>query len=281
MSIHSSAKSLCNGKNCKMSKNSRVLNKEQIEIEIKQLQEQLQEKKEQLQERRELVRKENEKENIARQQCNAEMDNAHTNNWTGLRYQPKGDWERNWTTYFCLSKRYTFPKDLMIPINEYLNWLPAGCWYKIRGCAECGTVCRPINKNFCAERCKEAYGRFIIMRTIYDIYEVMQNDEDLIPHLIAYNYDIRQYDCYMAIVIHQEKLANPSSNDRNEKYDDKENSCVIRKNILKHKMFKKASLPTSHETIRYKKDYMDYCAIEDIEANLKDLRNLLKNKRKQ
>ena len=81
--------------------------------------------------------------------------------WTGLRYRPDSG-ERNWTTRFCLRyKNSEFPEDVLILINEYLNWVPAGCWSTEydRGCNECGI--RYIdNKKYGASVCSwQCYGK--------------------------------------------------------------------------------------------------------------------------
>jgi hypothetical protein len=65
------------------------------------------------------------------------IDNIEKNSqiidiYTGLRnYIDINSAEFNWTTYICLSyKNKQFSKDIMNIINEYLNWIPAGCWSK-------------------------------------------------------------------------------------------------------------------------------------------------------
>lgn len=66
------------------------------------------------------------------------------NKWTGLRLQPDENVEgRNWMTCYCLRrKRAAFPPDVMFLINQFLNWVPAGCWLSQPnlhfGCSECG-----------------------------------------------------------------------------------------------------------------------------------------------
>lgn len=236
-----SAKILRYRKRCKMSKNSQRIiyetrnEQENYKIEQEQLQEKLRRKQNKIKERHEKKEREQEEQKQvwdAKQRYRIEIRFNRTNNWTGLRNQPKGDWERNWTTYFCLFKRFKFPKELMIPINEYLNWLPAGCWYKLDGCIECGGVIYNIDNygekdSTCSRRCNEAYNRFYIIENMERIYDFMQSDTDLISHLITCNYDIEKY-CYM-------KCKN-SKNNKLDKYD-KENSNVVYQNKLNHQLY--------------------------------------------
>lgn len=63
---------------------------------------------------------------------NHERANLITVNlWTGLRRPKDGICGRNWMTYICLKRRtkQVTPLDgIMYLINEFLNWIPSGCW---------------------------------------------------------------------------------------------------------------------------------------------------------
>lgn len=110
---------------------------------------------------------------------------SRANYWTGLCYQPKNE-ERNWTTYICLLKRFKFPKELMVHINEYLNWLPAGCWYKLNGCEECGVPCK-YELRFCSWHCMEIYNRNEIMQDYENMRIILFNE--WIKNECSNNYD--------------------------------------------------------------------------------------------
>lgn len=78
------------------------------------------------------------------------------NKWTGLRIQPDEEVEgRNWMTCFCLRrKRSSFPPDVMFLINQFLNWVPAGCWIANpnHGCSEC-RICFTDSTRYGAKVC--------------------------------------------------------------------------------------------------------------------------------
>lgn len=106
------------------------------------------------------------------------------NLWTGRRYSINKSIGRNWMTYYCLKGivKNTGPLDcIMYLINEFLNWIPAGCWknakiftYSCLVC-NCGTWGRNfINESvsFCSYECQEKNGRQTII-----------NEQDDINHL--------------------------------------------------------------------------------------------------
>ena len=104
---------------------------------------------------------------IERKRRNAVLyPHSYTLNWYGLRKKPSdiGIEGYNWTTFYCL-KRITnglFPDDIMTYINQYLNWIPAGCW--------------KIKNNWLNMNCHQCdYFPFISMRHLYscsfDCYE--------------------------------------------------------------------------------------------------------------
>lgn len=60
--------------------------------------------------------------------------------FTGLAVQPRDGFGFNWMTLICLKKkRCNFPTEVMLSINAFLNWIPAGCWNKPSGCI-CGSM---------------------------------------------------------------------------------------------------------------------------------------------
>lgn len=108
------------------------------------------------------------------------------NLWTGLRYPPDLNFEgRNWTTAYCIRKKirtYNFPMDVMFIINQFLNWVPAGCWGSSTNiyyekclkiidftcCTGCGIKfidSRRIGANVCSWQCYEKELRNRIIRS--------------------------------------------------------------------------------------------------------------------
>jgi len=95
------------------------------------------------------------------------------NYWTGLR-QPVNDniAGRNWMTYYCMLRKtkYNTPMDgIMFIINDFLNWIPAGCWYAniYNSCTQC--KCSYWIKNikifpskYCSYQCMEKNIRYEI-----------------------------------------------------------------------------------------------------------------------
>lgn len=69
------------------------------------------------------------------------------NYWTGLRFPSDGVY--NWSVYYCLFCKIDNKApldDIMILINEYLNWLPITCWnistmLQRNRCVICGCGC--------------------------------------------------------------------------------------------------------------------------------------------
>lgn len=97
--------------------------------------------------------------------------------YTNLRCCPSDNIEgRNWMTFICLSKKYNgFPGDAMTIINQFLNWIPAGCWNNVvvNYCRECGIgfVLNSIGyymRRFCSFRCYE----FKCRRSIIEDYDI-------------------------------------------------------------------------------------------------------------
>lgn len=92
------------------------------------------------------------------------MNPIRADKWTGLRVQPDSDPAgRNWMTYFCLRKKYkNIPSDIMINVNQFLNWVPAGCWNNeefVRcqgGCGDRFLYSSPFHsEHACSMRCHE------------------------------------------------------------------------------------------------------------------------------
>lgn len=113
-------------------KRKNAVNLEDLVIdEIKQLINEFSENKRKRKEAKNLKKIEAEKLRIWKIQTKDELSNRkRENTWNGLRIRPNNSVEgRNWTTYICLKKkRSKFPDDLMSLINQFLNWVPAGCW---------------------------------------------------------------------------------------------------------------------------------------------------------
>ena len=103
---------------------------------------------------------------------------VRANNWTGLRVQPDNDKAgRNWTTYSCLKRRRkSFPSELMVLINQFLNWVPAGCWLTTDiGCSGCGIKfldSQRLGTSVCSWQCYEIELR----NRILSDYDMFVND---------------------------------------------------------------------------------------------------------
>lgn len=133
---------------------------------------------------------------------------VRSNYWNGLRNpinQPVG---RNWMLYYCLRAvtKNTGPLDcIMYLINEFLNWIPASCWYNstIHNCPVCkcskwgGDVIN-IPISYCSYECSEKESRKNIMEEwqqtsdvisllmYYPIQDVIQELETILEDVIEY-----------------------------------------------------------------------------------------------
>ncbi len=134
-----------------------------------------------------------------RKQRNNEMYSIHRyQNWNGIRNRSGNNVEgRNWMTYICLKRlNKDIPDDIFVSINEYLNWIPAGCWrllsdIYIKGCIECGSLFKQyniINANVCSWRCYESICRKNILKD-YNIFVNAISDIITTDFQLIQNYD--------------------------------------------------------------------------------------------
>lgn len=131
------------------------------------------------------------------------------NYWTGLRLTNK-KLGTNWTTYYCLLYKYRnkgIPLDcIMYLLNEFLNWIPAGCWNMYIDCCpvcKCGTWGGDLIKvplGHCSYECMEKDTRNIILQDQEKIVNIMNafkyNPEDSIEDLstlLSEFYDANYY----------------------------------------------------------------------------------------
>jgi len=148
-----------------------------------------------------------------RLEINIEYSNTKRQNyWTGLRQSVIDDIAgRNWMTYYCLLRKtkYATPMDgIMFIINDFLNWMPSGCWYinnTKHGHYVC-TICQiwyiPIRtdysysvrfpqltnpyinscqyfpKNFCSYQCKEKLFRIYLEEPVDVFIHYMKTFND-------------------------------------------------------------------------------------------------------
>lgn len=155
------------------------------------------------------------KEHLKEMECELTMrkENRHFEkydvnrhfNWTGLRNRPNSEIEgRNWTIYYCLTKYckkrniHNFPSDVMVSINQFLNWVPAGCWSKSKNnCSECNIKYLDYDifgATVCSWQCYEKNLRSRIMEdfiTSYNyLFEVCKNSN-------VVTYDDANYKMYL------------------------------------------------------------------------------------
>lgn len=112
---------------------------------------------------------------------------------TGERYPVNSPVGHNWTIYYCLLYKLTpnMPLDnVMILINEFLNWIPAGCWkYRnLNHCIYCNDLIQfSKNRNwfynvivnnypigYCSYYCVEKHTRNNIINNYYDIFDKIE-----------------------------------------------------------------------------------------------------------
>jgi hypothetical protein len=120
----------------------------------------------------------NEKYNLVRQ-----------NYWTGLRFPDDRKSGYNWTLYYCLLRIVNNgPLDIVMHlINEFLNWIPAGCWRISKiyadSCETCGCGCWGGNNilvpiDFCSFECLEKNKRNEIISNQLSIIHIMNLFKD-------------------------------------------------------------------------------------------------------
>lgn len=169
---------------------------------------------------KELAKQQEERLSLAKYRRSQEKNNFYrVNQWTGLRDQPDDDdvSGRNWMTHLCLKrKRSKFPSDVMFLINQFLNWIPAGCWLTTKtGCTGCGVKfldsCR-LGTSVCSWECYEIELRNRILRD-YDafitaaielfnqpLYVFNVFDIDYMVNSYKYEYNPVLYESYEEIV---------------------------------------------------------------------------------
>lgn len=146
-------------------------------------------------------------EKIKQKQLLAEKYSVvRSKNWTGLRTQPDNDIEgRNWMTFFCLKRlnKYFSGIKVMKLINEYLNWVPAGCWNHPKtltiGCTECGILFIDhdrLGTQVCSWQCYERYLRGIIEKD-FDLFianaKNVENDLDKYNNIESIEFEVNCY----------------------------------------------------------------------------------------
>lgn len=111
------------------------------------------------------------------------------NYWTGLRVPDINKTGHNWMLYYCLIRltQNKCPLDcIMYLINEYLNWIPAGCWKNasifadscVCGCGCWGGDIENVPIGFCSYSCLEKNRRENIINewsTFSDILNLFKN----------------------------------------------------------------------------------------------------------
>lgn len=148
-----------------MSKEQKILQ------DIDQIIHEHKEKKAQQQKIKELAKQELSRIKLGKDRRNAEKYNwIRADKWTGLRIPPDNEIEgRNWMTYICLHRKQpNFPADVMFLVNQFLNWVPAGCWYANmdNGCDMCGIRFLDLTihaVNVCSFQCQELCLRSYIL----------------------------------------------------------------------------------------------------------------------
>jgi len=119
------------------------------------------------------------------------LKNELNNKWTGLRKPPKTQpIGYNWTTYYCIIRiNPNFDENIMVVINQFLNWFPAGCW-KTSDDEFCCSICGMgfyiygtiYGFKVCSMQCKEIYLRNIIISD-YTLFVKEVTKEFLIPNI--------------------------------------------------------------------------------------------------
>lgn len=135
---------------------------------------------------------------------NEKINKKKYNYWTGYRNpNTLENYEHNWTTFICLKyKRSTFPYEVMLLINQYLNWFPAGCWKPINsyvGCRECGffILDKHFDVNVCSWECYESLLRKNIITEYYNsIWYLLQlnNINDELTYIMCVTNSLYYYD---------------------------------------------------------------------------------------
>lgn len=143
------------------------------------------------------------------------------NYWTGLRMPCSTYVGRNWTTFSCLLiiTNNKVPLDcIMYLINEFLNWMPAGCWnsyYNSCSVCKCGVWNRAIIcvlDSYCSYECIEKEQRASIINEWYNFIDLLdsiksqpiesiileleaifEEDDNLQYEYSDYEYDVRDY----------------------------------------------------------------------------------------
>lgn len=112
------------------------------------------------------------------------------NYWSGLRRPINDPIGRNWMLFYCF-KRITknkCPMDcIMYLINEFLNWIPAGCWKDLKYFINCCSICKCgcWNGTTCSYECEEKEERLYIvnewqnMINIIDVFVIQDTNEAL------------------------------------------------------------------------------------------------------
>jgi hypothetical protein len=141
---------------------------------------------------KELSRQENERLKLMHfERIKERHSSRRVNAWTGLRFPPEDNVEgRNWTFYYCSMRFHEkFPKNVVSTIvNEFLNWIPAGCWNKPgKGCTECGISV--TDKSFlgvkvCSHQCYE----LTLRKVIIDDYKFFAHSVLKVIHDPLFNY---------------------------------------------------------------------------------------------
>jgi hypothetical protein len=147
-----------------------------------------------------------------------------SNPWTNLRTNTtSSSIGRNWTTYYCIKYRFGyFDANVMTTINEFLNWIPAGCWNKkdsiyfaasiTKKCKICGIafvdkLAHSIEYGVCSFRCLEEEERkkieedyyMDILEMEYEVYsnlEIIQNEKRRVTSYSISPYGEYDYDYY-------------------------------------------------------------------------------------
>lgn len=116
------------------------------------------------------------------------------NYWKGLRVPNIKDNGHNWSVYFCLRRKTNnkCPLDgIIYLINEYLNWIPAGCWRNpdiypdicpVCWCGHWGGDIDKIPITFCSYECLEKDLRMELIKEqekILNVFMLFNNNYTL------------------------------------------------------------------------------------------------------
>lgn len=120
---------------------------------------------------------------------------TRANYWTGLRCAINKPIGRNWMTYYCIKRitKNTGPLDcIMYLINEFINWIPAGCWKNTNIFPDSCTVCNcgswggdliKVPIAYCSYQCLETDRRndlFIEQNNITNLMTIFKQ----LPHYV-------------------------------------------------------------------------------------------------